>query len=251
MNETLSKERIKFLARLLQKKVRRSERLVVIEGENIISQLTDNGIFPLELYHSERVAIPPNLSHIPALYCTEHDMQRFSEAQTSPGLAALYPIPEESVGEFSTALYLDGISDPGNLGTIFRTCAAFGIGAILLSPECAEVFSPKVIRASLGSVFWMPHITLSHAELLARGNALYCLIMDGKTSLESFDPPLSPAIYVIGSEAHGISPELSRQASGMIRISMAKGMESLNAGIAVGILAHHLHIAGKNRADNN
>jgi len=244
MTEYISKEHSKHLALLRQKKHRFAEGKVVVEGENLITQLTENGILPLEVYHDERCSVPPQLTGIPGFLCRESDMERICESKTPPGLAALYTVPEEKTVPYRAALYLDGISDPGNLGTIFRACASFGIGAILLSPDCAEVSSPKTIRASLGSVFWVPFRVMDHADLLRQKLSSYSLIMDGETALDGFSPPSDPAIYVIGSEAHGISAELLPRMTGSLRIRMAAGMESLNAAIATGILTHHLYTHG-------
>ncbi|HNX38253.1 MAG TPA: RNA methyltransferase [Candidatus Cloacimonadota bacterium] len=242
MDRRISKERVKYLAKLHQKKFRLEEDLVIVEGANIIEQLIQNGYPPLEIYHTEETPLPHGLGGTNCLVGDDAALERICDTKTPQGIAGLYHLPAESEGEFRTALYLDGIADPGNLGTIFRTAAAFGIDTILLSEDCTEVASPKVIRASLGSVFWLRHKTLTHSQLLSLGASKYCLIMEGKIPLNSFQPSGARSVYLIGSEAHGVSPELISRCDGSLRIAMAEGMESLNAAVASAILAHHLYI---------
>ena len=237
---SISRERFKFLLSLSRKKDRLAAAQVIVEGANLISQLIQNGILPLELYLEGDHPLLPLPQQIPVFKLQKGDLGRLCDTQTAQGIAALFAHPRPRDAEVRSAFYLDGISDPGNMGTIFRTAAAFGISNIFLSEDCVETSSPKVIRASLGSVWWVPFRVLPPALLLETALPLVCMDMYGDTPLAGYEVPDAKTVYLIGSEARGISPELRRHATRSLRIEMAPGMESLNAAVSAAILAHHL-----------
>lgn len=246
MYPQISRELLKERTRLHQKKSRRESGLVIIEGENLIEQLISNEIYPFELYLQEERELSPllqskDLSKAKIFTLSSKDLKRLCDTPAPQGIAALYPVPEPkdiSRISFRRAFYLDGISDPGNLGTIFRIAAAFGFDAVLLSPECVETASPKVIRASLGSLFWIPFARLKPSELKQLPARKYALEMEANFSLQSYEPGADPEIFIIGSEAHGLDKGTKALADQSLRIDMAKGMESLNAAMAAGIVAY-------------
>lgn len=242
----ISKELLKERAKLHQKKSRRESGLVIIEGENLIEQLISNEIYPAELYLQEERELSPllqskDLSISKVFTLSSKDLKRLCDTPAPQGIAALYPVPEPkdiSQISFRRAFYLDGISDPGNMGTIFRIAAAFGFDAVLLSPECVETASPKVIRASLGSLFWIPFARLKPSELKQIPARKYALEMEANLSLQAYEPSSEPEIFIIGSEAHGLDSATKALADQTLRIDMARGMESLNAAMAAGIVAY-------------
>lgn len=238
----LSRERLKYLLSLGRKKERLETGQVIVEGANILEQLLCNGVMPLELYLEGDYPLPQIVGNTPVFKLQKGDLERISDTNHPQGIAALYPVPRPRDASFKTALYLDGISDPGNMGTIFRIAAAFGIGAILLSESCVEVSSPKVIRASLGSVYWLPYRVLPANLLIKQKLSLVCLDMKAELELMDYLPKDEPTVYVIGSEAHGISAELVKASTASLKIAMQPQMESLNAAIATGILAHYLYV---------
>ncbi|HRY84000.1 MAG TPA: RNA methyltransferase [Candidatus Cloacimonadota bacterium] len=248
----ISKELLKERAKLHQKKSRRESGMVIIEGENLIEQLISNGIYPRELYLQEDRELSPILrskdfSASKAFSLTSKDLKRLCDTPAPQGIAALYPVPEPqdiSQISFRRAFYLDGISDPGNLGTIFRIAAAFGFDAVLLSPECVETASPKVIRASLGSVFWIPFTRLKPSELKKLSARKYALEMEASLSLQAYEPGSEAEIFIIGSEAHGLDKATKALTDQSLRIDMARGMESLNAAMAAGIVAYVVYCHG-------
>ena len=141
-------------------------------------------------------------------------------------------------------LALERLSDPGNLGAILRTAEAFGADGVLLSPGCADVFSPKTLRAGMGCSFRLP--TYESADfprdlktLSEKGFSVYgAMLTDGAVSITAFRPP-ADFILVIGNEANGITPETSQTATPVI-IPMKGGAESLNAASAAAILLWEL-----------
>jgi TrmH family RNA methyltransferase len=239
--QKLSKNHLAELAALKQKKQRLRQGKVVVEGVRTLLQLKEYGIAPLEQYLA--VDGEPLWDGIPCFEAGNHQWERLCDSLSPQGMAALYPLPRQEAADFKTALYLDGISDPGNLGAIFRIAAAFGLDCLLLSPDCAEVSSPKVIRSSLGSVFKVPHLVLPGEELASAGAEIHVLDTSAGVSLDKLCPlPERRTILVVGSEAHGVSAPVRRLATSSLAIPMRGGMESLNAAIAAGIAAYHLFL---------
>lgn len=241
----LSLGRTAELSKLKMKKFRHETGLMIVDGSRVIGQLLSDGILPLQLYVLEGHSLPPGFEDVHVFRASENAMRRICDSENPQAIAGLYSLPKQRNVEYSRAFYLDGISDPGNMGTIFRIARAFGFDTILLSEDCAEPASPKVARASLGAVFSVPY-----RELLQSGFKLD----DGKVIATSADAGLSlwnlrlvldePVVVVIGSEAHGIRPEIAAMANISIRIAMLPAMESLNAAVAAGIIAHHIYHLG-------
>ena len=143
---------------------------------------------------------------------------------------------------------LDQISDPGNLGTIIRTSDWFGIDAIVLSPNCVEPYNPKVVRSTVGSIFHLPILDCSDAvdlfaetmmKLKGNGFTIVGAEVSGNVDVRNYVWP-KKSVLVIGNEARGISPEISKMLDARVAIPKFGRAESLNAGTAAGIiLAHH------------
>jgi len=237
----LSKHRIKELVKLSRKKYRLCQGQVVVEGVNTIEQLISNGIMPLALYYSKASEVVQRCSSIPAFEITDNDLGRICRSETPPPLAALYAIPPSRTEDYHRAFYLDRISDPGNLGTIFRIASAFGFDAVILSDHCCDPYSPKVIRASLGSVFWIPSFEGGARWLAEQDAQLVVLTMKADKSIKNMALHSGKRIIaVIGSEAHGVNHEITQLPSQQIRIDMQTGMESLNAAVVAGIVAYQI-----------
>jgi len=233
-SSSLSKQRIKDLAKLKLKKFRIAEQTLIVEGYNLIKQLLDNGIVPLEVYCVVDQEVAPGIPHY---VLSTSDMKRICDTDEAPNLAALYAIPNLAEHRAFRNLYLDGIRDPGNLGTIFRAALAFGIECIYLSADCCEVFSPKVVRASLGAVFCLPSQVLSYDELPK--HIAYWFGTDVQAGQCLYDVkalPQEPWLLIIGSEVEGIRKELKEHCKTNIHIQMQSKMESLNAAVSTGII---------------
>ncbi len=165
-------------------------------------------------------------------------MRELGLVDTPSGLLALVPMPAATatVNRKNDAILLDGVQDPGNVGTLLRTAAAAGIGQALLSPGCASAWSPKVLRAGQGAHFAIA--IHEDVDLLAfmsdyeGTSAVTCL--DGSTSLYAADWQGSLA-WVFGAEGQGVRPELIAAADLRIRIPMPGQVESLNVGAAAAV----------------
>jgi len=233
----LSIAHVRKLSKLKQKKFRTLEQKVIVEGYRTLSQLAGWGIIAEELYLVEgQKAITAK-----AVYHVSHDtMNRICDSDSPPSIAGLFELPKERTLKFNSAFYLDGISDPGNMGTMFRIAAAFGIDCLLLSPQSCEISSPKVIRASLGAVYKVPFYICDYATLKALGHKIIVLDMEGSIALQDYTDKPSPYIIALGSEAHGLSGEIREMAETSLRIDMSGDMESLNVAVCAGICAFQL-----------
>lgn len=239
----LSKNRIKELARLKQKDNRLQEKLVVVDGFRTLEQIKFYGINPLEQYLLEGMQPIPIWDNIPVYYISEWDMHKICDSEHPSGFAALFPIPQAQKVNFNCAFYLDRISDPGNMGSIFRIAAAFSIDTLLLSPDCVEVSSPKVIRSSSGSVYKVPFRQANISELKAlKGRIILADAHQGQALTKFNFQPEEKLIIVLGSEAHGISSEVSSLTNEALHIEMSSAIESLNVSISAAIIAYHLFI---------
>lgn len=159
-----------------------------------------------------------------------------AETQTSQGVIGLFERPEADAAEIlgnrrAVAVALDGIQDPGNVGTIIRLAAAFEATGVLLLPGCADPYGPKAIRASVGAVLSVPVAPVTLTELLESGLPLHAADASG----ERVAPPASGAVFVFGSEGTGISPEILHAAR-PLAIPMSPSVESLNVAAAAAIL---------------
>ncbi|MBV8543547.1 MAG: RNA methyltransferase [Acidobacteria bacterium] len=133
--------------------------------------------------------------------------------------------------ESSIVIALDGVQDPGNVGTIVRLAAAFDANGVALLPGCADAFGPKAIRSSAGAILTVPVVNCSIDELLAQGWD----VIAADTRGELADPPFAKAILAFGSEGSGLSPALASVAR-MIAIRMSPRIESLNVASSAAIL---------------
>jgi TrmH family RNA methyltransferase len=133
--------------------------------------------------------------------------------------------------ESSIVIALDGVQDPGNVGTIVRLAAAFDANGVALLPGCADAFGPKAIRSSAGAILTVPVVNCEIDELLAQGWDVIAADARGEIA----DPPAKKAILAFGSEGSGLSPALANAAR-TIAIRMSPRMESLNVGASAAIL---------------
>lgn len=159
-----------------------------------------------------------------------------AETKTSQGVIGLFERPRFSAAELlarrdALIVALDGVQDPGNVGTIVRLAAAFDAAGVALLPGCADPFGPKAIRASAGAILHVPVAPVTAEELRASGLPLYAA--DGSGQI--VDPPARGAVLIFGSEGSGVSPEL-RAAATPIAIATSGRVESLNVAASAAIL---------------
>ncbi len=175
---------------------------------------------------------------------TQQMFQEISDTETPQGILVVVEMPceefraDENTGDI---VILDGVSEPGNMGTVIRTAEALGFDGLYMTKGCADVYSSKTVRSTMGSVFRMKFRTNCSVEditeLKDRGFSLVSTTPSGDVFLEKMSMPEKTAI-VIGNEAHGVSDEVLGISDICVKISMDGLAESLNAAVASGIVLH-------------
>ena len=248
-NQTVVKTR----GLLSEKKLRDKENLIAAEGRKLCEEAIKAGLVPEYAVFSEEAEkkfseIKNSLSGKCPIFTVTNEIYAYLSDQKSPqGIFIALKLLDKSknidrIIEKDKILLLDGIQDSGNLGTIIRSAEAFGIGGVILSPDCADPFSPKTLRASMGSAFRLPLGTIGlveAAEILKKENfALFAAMLDeGAHRLGELQFPEKCAI-VIGNEGHGVSSEVAGRCEKLyIPIKTA---ESLNAAVAASIICYEL-----------
>lgn len=162
------------------------------------------------------------------------------DVETSPGVLFLAPLPEEREPNWERGgLVLDGLQDPGNLGTILRTADALGVGGVVLTEGCADIANPKTVRATMGACFRVPFARRGRERLVEelKRNAVPLYVADLRAGARDVrQVPLRGKAVVIGSEGPGVSDYFRESADGAIVIPMEPGRESLNAAVAASIV---------------
>lgn len=209
-------------------------------------RLTDRAIRLIKLFESRRV---------PLLGVSSKQLEKLSDTQEPQSLIGVFRLPSQpeirtflSPNEAARILWTVGVSDPGNLGTLIRSAAAFGFKTVFCSHQTADPFSPKVVRATAGSLFAVRVVSVPHEAIIAavksvRVNVL-AAVLPGRPSEELLAelprPLAAPLVLAIGSEAGGLPADVLEFASGSIRISHSPAVESLNAAVAGSILMYQI-----------
>lgn len=236
----VSHNEIKFVKSLGQKKFRDENGLFVVEGEKMVSEALTSGFVVDKVYRETDVG--------------SSVMERLSQfSSPSPALALVRKPSDIEIGGFTHGelpgkglfLALDGIRDPGNLGTIIRTADWFGIDAVYASPDTVDVFNPKVVQSTMGAIFRVRFhycdISGLCAAAVSAGGNVYGTFLDGEDmySKELVSGSESPSVIVIGNESRGISQEVGKLVTDRIFIPSwprdERGSESLNAAVATAI----------------
>ncbi|HSP13526.1 MAG TPA: RNA methyltransferase [Thermoanaerobaculia bacterium] len=203
---------------------------IVIEGPKQVTDAVRAGWKPIAVFHKTS-GLGPRASV--EFEFTPELFDSLAETKSPQNVLALFERPKaEARGlrpEASILVALDGVQDPGNVGTIVRLAAAFECAGVVLLPGCADAYSPKAIRASAGTLLSVPIVNATIDDLA--GMPLYAADARGETSA----PPARDAVIVFGSEGGGVSDEIRRIATS-IAIPMSPRVESLNVAMAAAIL---------------
>ena len=249
----LSRSETKGIRALGNRKDREAEGLFLAEGVRVVEELLDAAI-PVRksvvspaLYETERGGrLAARLTAAgPVLDAGRNELNELADTSTNQGVLVVAEIPFADLdalplGETSTLLVLDGVQDPGNLGTLIRSATAFGCDAAAYLPGTVDPWNPKAVRASAGTVFRTPIVAAGpesladwlgeHGYLLlgadAAGRPVDRLALSGRTAL------------AVGNEGGGLSGFLRSRADSLVAVPMAEAVESLNVAVAAGILLY-------------
>jgi RNA methyltransferase, TrmH family len=226
---------------------RRSEGRALIEGPHVLAAALQHGCKPIAILATEEGAADPEIGRLigqsgmrPVLL-SKGVFRAIVDAETPQGVAAEIAIPTANGDLGSRAAFLEGVQDPGNVGAIIRSAAAFGVKTLVLDQDCADPWSPRALRAGMGGHFTVQirqeKALAPHLEAF-EGKVLCTVVVDG-TPIAQADLG-EPLAWVFGAEGRGVSEETLRRAKGRIRIPLAPGMESLNVAATAAICFYEL-----------
>lgn len=224
----------------IREAIRDHDREIAIEGPKAVADAIAAGWVPIVVVTrafdapAEAAGAPPGVAASQMVALSGDVFDSLSETRNPQGVIGLFERPHASARDIlsrrdTIAIALDGVQDPGNVGTIVRLAAAFDAAGVLLLPGCADAYGPKAVRSSAGAILNVPvaNATLSDLD----GVTLIATAMDGAPT----DPPTNDAVLIFGNEGAGVSPELLRRAT-RIAIPMSARVESLNVASSAAIL---------------
>ena len=238
----LTKSQINYINSLQTKKYRQKYQHFVAEGDKIVQELLESH-FKIHSIYAKKDWISNfkfQISNFKLLEINENELKKISSLTTPNQVLAIAEISPYSIEQKNLSnklsIALDNIQDPGNLGTIIRTADWFGIENIFCSADCADTFSPKVVQASMGSIFRVKIHEVDLRDFFTKNKNVPVLgaVLDGENIFEKKFS--SKGIILIGNESRGIKKELLSFVSKKISIPKYGKAESLNAAIATGII---------------
>jgi TrmH family RNA methyltransferase len=248
MITSVKNPKIQWVKRLQNKsKERQENRVCVVEGVRLVEEahasnwrITNTFVSETLSVRGQRIVDEIRRSETQIEVVSENVLRAISDTKSPQGIVAiieLNKLPLPRLLDF--VLILDHLSDPGNMGTILRTCAAANVQAVFLTKGCVDVYSPKVLRAGMGAQFRVPIKAVNWDEIRAHIHASNLHVFLSSASIGEpyyqvdFQQPLA---LIIGSESQGVSEIAAQHAESKVMIPMPGGGESLNAAVATGIL---------------
>lgn len=237
-------ERVRMVKNLQTRpRARRKERKIVLEGTRLVQDALERRHRPLFAFfdpkHVDYNLLGKLHEHeyetIPA---SDEVIKHLSETQNPQGIIAVFPLPMPPLPQNpGRVLILDNLRDPGNIGTILRTAAAAGVDVVILSPGCADPYSPKTLRSGMGAHFRVPIVEAEWNNIAGycENINVYLTAANGDVAYDAVDWASAWAM-IVGSEATGTSSDSERLAKQRVYIPMAAKTESLNAAVAAGVV---------------
>jgi RNA methyltransferase, TrmH family len=232
----VSKNQIKLITSLQQKKYRQTNQLFIAEGVKVIQELLVSNFMLEHLFVTENLF--ETVSSDRKTLVSESDLKKISCLATPNNCLALFKIPsEKKIFLDGLIVALDEVRDPGNLGTIIRLCDWFGVKQIICSDNSVDIYNPKVVQATMGSISRVNVVYTNLHEFLSNSNIeIFGTFMDGKNVYKEELP--QNGILVLGNEANGISNEIENlitQKLAIPRFGDLQKTESLNVATATAI----------------
>ncbi|MBP6549861.1 MAG: RNA methyltransferase [Flavobacterium sp.] len=233
----VSKNQIKLITSLQQKKYRFAHQLFFAEGIKVIQELVESNFELVHLYTTQNDF--EQVSTDKRTLIAESDLKKITALATPNSCLAVFKMPaEKKIGESGLILALDSIRDPGNLGTILRLCDWFGIDQLICSKETVDIYNPKVVQATMGSI---ARVNVNYVDLenfVSQAKLpVFGTFMDGNNIYKTNLP--QEGIIIMGNEANGISPELEKLIKNRLtipRFGTLQKTESLNVATATAII---------------
>ena len=226
---------------LKQRRSRWEHEQILVEGEKCIAELCKSDWSVERIYFttpwegadfwSGLEGATPDM----ATLVSSKDMEMMSAMKTPPGLLATAKPPKDFNSEFTTndlTLFLDNVSDPGNVGTLIRVADWFGLSGVVVSPQSADPIGPKALQSAMGSTFHIPIVVRSFEDLPEEMKAHAIGLDAGGQDLFEGAFNSTPTLLVVGSESHGVSDDVKAGCHSMAAIPGAGRAESLNASVA-------------------
>ncbi len=238
MIESVNNERVKHWTKLNDKKYQREEGLFLVEGEHIVIEAEKTGLL------KEVIVLEGNdFEYENRTIVSENVMKKITPLKSPPRIVGVVEILKSREISGSVVL-LDAVSDPGNLGTIIRSCVAFGVDTLVLGTGCVSLYNPKVVRASEGLLFHVNIVERPLEEaiptLQERGYKIYATDVRRGTTLKNTTFSSRTAV-VMGNEGAGVREEIKAICDEYLYIEMSSQCESLNVGVATSIILYELY----------
>lgn len=248
MITSTSNPQIKRLVQLQKKgKVRNEENVFVVEGMRMFAEVpadrVEKAYISESLYNKKKLDL--NLQDFPYEILSDSVFSHVSDTKTPQGILCIVKQEKYDLNDVLKIknphfMVLDNLQDPGNLGTIVRTAEGAGVDAVFMSKDCVDIYNPKTIRSTMGSIYRMPLIYIEDIPKLLdnfreNGVKSYAAHLEGKNSYDKENYQSGTAI-LIGNEGNGLRDEVTKKADILVRIPMQGKVESLNAAIAASVL---------------
>ena len=239
----LTKAQAKYIQNLGHKKLREYEKIFVAEGPKLVLELLKEPLVTIQTAYATEAFLSSYPGFENAVEVSESELLRISFLSTPNQVVALFNKPvfsEPPSFRNKISLMLDTIQDPGNMGSILRTADWFGVKTIVCSQDSADIFNPKVVQSTMGSIARVQVIYEDLENFIKETDLppIYATTLNGKSIFEM--APLKEGIVLIGNESKGISEELLEHSNQKITIPRKGKAESLNAAIACGIVLAHV-----------
>ncbi len=237
---SVNNELVKETAKLLQRKYREETKLFLLEGDKCIEEALECGLEIVNIFKSEDYEKFPE-----AIETTEAVLSKISSTSTSPkAVAVAKQLNLEWSDNYNRVILLEDIKDAGNLGTILRTSAAFGVDAVILYGDTVDLYNPKCVRSSVGNLWKVPVFEVKDFDKLKFWfdgfERVATLPKSENTIWLSEYKPSSKNLIMFGTESVGLSQKLKNFATKNVTIEMDSKVESLNLSISAGIILYEL-----------
>ena len=252
MITSVTNDTVKYVEKLKKKaSFRREEGAFVVEGIRMIREVPEQRRRMLFLTEAAMERYPELEGWCSRTeLVSEQVLRKLSDTETPQGMLAVVTMAVDGVRKPSEAdkaplyLVLDGVQDPGNVGTIIRTAEAVGASGVLLSRTSADPYSPKVVRSTMGTIFRVPiyieeDLPAALRKLKQQGVAVFGTHLSGTDFYQA--DLTGPLAFLIGNEGNGLTPEVAAEAEHLLRIPMEGSVESLNAAVSCSVVAYEAY----------